>query len=154
QPVARRSYGRRGSKGPDRRSSYARRLISTGPLGSAPPTGFEGFDVEALPFAVVQLHNLGVRAGGLVIGDPPHILESRLPQQLFGKFVGKRSASVVVIEQVRDEVAADGRPIPGVPEVILVSTLVRRDGSVEVRQTQAEYSPRLQHATKLAQGPN
>ena len=78
------------------------------------------------------------------IPNPAYICEARLPQQLFSELVSEWGLDVAMPHYVGDEVPTDGIPIP-LREKLLPAALIGCDSQVEIGQTQAQHTTRLQH---------
>src|SRR5439155_27208856 len=96
-------------------------------------------DVQALVLAVVQVHDLRVRARRLPVGAVLDAREPGLEQHFLDKLAREQRARIAVPNELRDQLGAQA---PGVlvgdDEVVAVAPLVRRNPFQQVREAQPE----------------
>jgi hypothetical protein len=81
----------------------------------------------------------------MVMPNPVHICEARLPQQLLRELVSERGVVVAMIHYLGDEVATDG--IPSLHrEILLPAALIGCNSQVKIGQAQAQHATRFQHS--------
>jgi hypothetical protein len=71
------------------------------------PKLLDRLDKQTLLFPVVELHDAGVRAVGLLVNAPLHPSETGLEEKLLYEVVREKSAGLPVPDQIHDELGPE-----------------------------------------------
>src|SRR5918995_557631 len=135
--------------------------VTIGSLGApagcitARPVLFVRLDKETLLFAVVELHDAGIRAAGLPVSAPIDPRKTGLVEVFLHEIVREERTSVPVPDQMDDELGPQAHGfLVRDREVGTIPSEVGLDRPVQVGEAQSEHPIRFQNPPKLRQDGN